>query len=62
MRDTVSTKEITDLIKNIGNQAEPTRSRDSLETLDRWLVDPSLILEPDQRTMIEDVLRENGRL
>ena len=59
---TVSTKEITDLIKNIGNQAEPIRSRDSLETLDRWLVDPLLILEPDQRIMIEGVLRENSRL
>lgn len=62
MRDTISTKTITDLIKNIGNPMEPTRSHESLEALERWLVDPLLILEPDQRSIIEDALRENGRL
>ena len=62
MRDTVSNETITVLINSIGNPQEPTRSQESLDTLEKWLVDPLLILEPDQRTMIENALRKYGRL
>ena len=62
MRDTITTKTIADVIETIGNPLEPARSLASMGALERWLVDPLLILEPEQRTMIEDALREHGRL
>ena len=62
MSETISTKTISSVISCIGNPQEPARSEESIDTLERWLIDPILILEPDQRALIEDALREHGRL
>jgi hypothetical protein len=56
MSHTVDTQTINKLIKNIGDQLNPTASIESLKILEQWIVGPILILEPEQRTLIKQIM------
>ena len=61
MPDIVDTKIIIQLIKNTENPCNPTHCAESLNVLERWINDPTLILDPEQQAIIENVLRKHGR-
>jgi hypothetical protein len=73
MRDTVDTDLILSLIRCAENLESPAQGQDPLAVLEQWqgqelldkleawTVDPLLILEPQQRELIEDALRRYGR-
>ncbi len=62
MVDIVDTQTISTLIKNIGEPLNPTVGMESLDVLEQWIVDPILVLEPEQRILIENALRKHNRL